>query len=87
MIFNLLGTSPARRKELYAKLCTQFFYLALGVIMKTRRVDAILAKEPFYLTGKQCLNGHISKRNTIDGSCHQCRIDKQRKFREAIKNG
>lgn len=52
--------------------------------MKNTRKLAIEARERFYFTGKPCLNGCLSKRDTIDGSCYECRMSKQRIERKAL---
>lgn len=53
--------------------------------MKSSRGIAIKSGDNYYNTGKPCLNGHISKRRTVDGSCCQCRADSQRLQRGLIR--
>ena len=53
--------------------------------MKTSRSAAIDAGERYYKTGKPCINGHTSKRSTIDGSCIECRSEYQKAKRIEIK--
>lgn len=53
--------------------------------MKTSRKEAIAAKESYYFTGLPCLKNHVSKRQTRDGSCYECRIENQRIIRQSIK--
>jgi len=50
---------------------------------KTRK-EAIEAREKFYLTGKPCKHGHLSKRGTIDASCYECKMEHIRKQRAEI---
>lgn len=53
--------------------------------MKTERKLAIKAKEKWYFTGKPCVKGHLSKRNTVDGSCSQCRYENMKEERKIIR--
>ena len=53
--------------------------------MKDTRKKAINSGEMYYYTGKPCIHGHFSKRTTSDGSCYQCRMDGQKKERDAIR--
>ncbi len=53
--------------------------------MKKTRKEAIESGEPFYLTGKPCLNGHVAPRYTVDGACKECRVEYARKDRAMIK--
>jgi len=53
--------------------------------MQPTRQDAIEAREKWYLTGKPCIHGHTSKRNTLDGSCYECRMDYQRSERKRLR--
>jgi hypothetical protein len=49
------------------------------------RKDAINKKLKTYFTGKPCKHGHISERNTIDGSCKECIRENTKKEREFLK--
>jgi Zn-finger protein len=48
------------------------------------RQDAINSGASFYFTGKKCKYGHVSKRNTISGSCEKCRMIRQKESRRRI---
>lgn len=41
---------------------------------RPQRQAARDAGEPHYFTGRPCKYGHISKRNTVDASCIECRL-------------
>ena len=41
-------------------------------MFKGRRKDAIAAGEKFYYTGKECVNGHLSRRYSKGGECYEC---------------
>lgn len=45
-----------------------------------QRLEAIQNNEPFYLTGKPCKRGHISKRYTKTAACFECKD-----FRKSIR--
>jgi hypothetical protein len=53
--------------------------------MKPRRKEAIEAGDQYYFTGKECQYGHISKRQTADGSCYACRLENQKRERALIR--
>ena len=40
--------------------------------LPTCRQQAILNGAPFYFTGKMCVHGHISKRDTRTSTCREC---------------
>lgn len=46
--------------------------MADGSILVIRKKFAIEQGLKFYFTGKACVNGHISKRYTSNGSCYSC---------------
>lgn len=52
---------------------------------KTRRA-AIKVREKHYNTGNLCKHGHVSKRNTADGSCVACRVESSSRQAEENKN-
>lgn len=54
--------------------------------MKKTRSAAIKAGDRYYKTGKACKRGHISKRQTVDASCLQCRYDAQKAERARIQS-
>jgi hypothetical protein len=53
--------------------------------MKSIRKLAIESADAYYFTGKPCLRGHLSKRKSEDGSCWECRLEKQRAERANIR--
>lgn len=40
------------------------------------RADAKALGQDWYFTGKPCIKGHLSKRQTSNGVCHECRTDR-----------
>ncbi len=42
------------------------------------RYKAKIAGEIYYFTGRPCKHGHVSKRKTCDGQCHQCSLERGR---------
>jgi hypothetical protein len=54
-------------------------------VLKATRREAIAANEPFYFTGRTCLRGHVAKRDAVDGSCYECRLEKQRSRHQIIR--
>lgn len=44
----------------------------------TRR-EARDRQSPWYYTGKPCANGHVERRFTINGACHQCSLARGRR--------
>lgn len=53
--------------------------------LKSKRAEALAARQPFYFTGKKCIRGHIEKRQTADGCCVLCREEISRKGYETLK--
>lgn len=51
---------------------------------KTRK-DAGRTGSLYYMTGKACVNGHISKRYTPTGACVACNRESTRLQREQLK--
>lgn len=50
-----------------------------------KRSDAKLKNERFYFTGKPCIRGHLSKRNTKSGLCLECSKISSSLFRKSNK--
>lgn len=53
--------------------------------MRKTRKSAMEALESKYFTGKPCKYGHISERQTIDGSCIECRREQMQGERNEFK--
>jgi len=49
------------------------------------RKEATINGLPSYFTGKPCKHGHISKRGTQGGNCHQCDYERGKAIRATIK--
>lgn len=54
--------------------------------MKTTRKEAIAVGDRYYKTETPCIHGHNSKRATEDGSCLECRLERQRKSRAMLRD-
>lgn len=48
------------------------------------RLEAARMGSDRYFTGKACINGHLSPRNTINGSCLECQRDRQREIKRIL---
>lgn len=46
--------------------------------MHNNRRDAKINGDKFYITGKDCCNGHLSKRQTTNGCCYQCSTERNK---------
>jgi len=53
---------------------------------KTPRMQAALNGEPVYQTGKPCIRGHFSMRDTVTGACKECRAADQKKQQQRIRD-
>jgi hypothetical protein len=54
--------------------------------MKNNRKEAIKSHDKWYYTGKPCKHGHLSKRMVMDGSCYECRLERNAIERSIIKS-
>ena len=53
-----------------------------GPIVKRSDAKAIGLK--YYFTGNPCIKGHVDKRQTSNGICHSCRVEKNREYMRAL---
>ena len=52
-------------------------------LLPSSRANAKRVGSVHYFTGKPCKNGHIAKRQTINGSCASCRLGNEQARKEA----